>query len=315
MARVVVRHARELGTVRHRVSRELAVRPVRIGERELLDHPALQAVVGALVVARLVGVGCDPPADVDVVAGERLGELATASHRIEIGAAEVPAVGVSEHVRERIPLAELALVPDQVDEVEVGGDRLLRPPAAAGAPDQVEAGVDPAHVVVEVRTAEHRRHDVLVGEPKRRIEPVREDQLLHVPSHRPHSLASVAPAPNGREPHAMNEGTKTGRTSVGVAIAIGAVIGLALGILVSVTTDSRWRRRSGASLGALVGWLVRRDRSRDERADRRRDRADRGPDPLQRPASRCWRSASTTPTCCAGRPTRSWSAFAPAAAA
>jgi len=117
---------------------------------------------------------------VDVV----FGELGAAAHRVEVGAAEVSTVGVAQHIGERVPLAELALVPDEVDEVELGRHGLLRPPPAAGAPDQVEAGVDPAYVIVEVLAAEHAGHDVLVDQSPRRLEHVGDGQLLDVLSHR-----------------------------------------------------------------------------------------------------------------------------------
>jgi len=51
-------------------------------------------------------------------------------------------------------------VPDEVDVVELGADRLGRPGSAAGSTDQVEAGVDASDVVVQVFPGERAGADV-----------------------------------------------------------------------------------------------------------------------------------------------------------
>ena len=59
-------------------------------------------------------------------------------------------VFVGEDEGERLAVAELTLVPDQVDVVEVLGDRFCGPATASGTPDQLEAGVDPGYVVLQI---------------------------------------------------------------------------------------------------------------------------------------------------------------------
>jgi len=53
-------------------------------------------------------------------------------------------------------------VPDLIDVVEVDADRLGRPAAAAGPPDELDAGVDALHVVVVVGAADRPGADVVV---------------------------------------------------------------------------------------------------------------------------------------------------------
>jgi len=67
-------------------------------------------------------------------------------------------------VGERVAVAELAFVPDEVDVVEVLGDQLGRPAPAARPADQLEAGVDASDVIVQVVAGERADADVVVGE-------------------------------------------------------------------------------------------------------------------------------------------------------
>ena len=71
-------------------------------------------------------------------------------------------VGVVDGVGERVAFAELAFVPDQIDEVEFGAHRLRRPTPAPRSMDEFDAGVDPLDVVVEMGAADHLGADVLV---------------------------------------------------------------------------------------------------------------------------------------------------------
>jgi hypothetical protein len=71
-----------------------------------------------VVVAALVGVRRDPPADVDVVDEEPLAQR------------RAPDVG------QRVALAELEFVPDEVNVVVVVGDRLGGPAAASCLVDE-----------------------------------------------------------------------------------------------------------------------------------------------------------------------------------
>ena len=73
-------------------------------------------------------------------------------------------VRVVHGVGERVPVAELGLVPDEVDVVVLLADGPGRPGAPAGPPDEVQAGVDAVHVVVQVGAADRPGADVLVGE-------------------------------------------------------------------------------------------------------------------------------------------------------
>ena len=156
----------------------LAVREVRVHERVVGHDPVRERLVERRVVALPVGLGGHPPAHVDVVAQQVLGERHPPAHRVQVTAAEVPPVVAAHDVRVRVALAELELVPDQVGVVVVGVDRAGRPPAAAGAGDQVDAGVDAADVVVEVYPAQHRRPDVLVRQVAGRHEPGRQGEAL-----------------------------------------------------------------------------------------------------------------------------------------
>lgn len=92
-------------------------------EWEVGDDPVAQRDVELAIVAAVVRVGCDPPAHVDIVL-----------HEILI-----------------------------IDEVELLGDRLRRPTAAAGASNEIEACVDAIDVGGEIGAAECSRHDVLVA--------------------------------------------------------------------------------------------------------------------------------------------------------
>jgi hypothetical protein len=61
---------------------DLGVGVVDAGERECRFDPVLEGGVQHGVVAVLVGVRCDPPADVDVVGEQFLAERGAGSHRV-----------------------------------------------------------------------------------------------------------------------------------------------------------------------------------------------------------------------------------------
>src|SRR5215217_1742127 len=127
---------------------DLGVGVIRRLERELLAEPVAKPAMQLLVVAALVGDGSHPPADVHVVAEEILGQLSAPPHRIEVATAEVTAVAVADGVGEGVSLAELELMPHEVDVVPLLGDRLGRPAAAARSLNQLETRVDAPYVVV-----------------------------------------------------------------------------------------------------------------------------------------------------------------------
>src|SRR5579859_5844738 len=83
-------------------------------------------------------------------------------HRVQVTAAEVVAAGVVHGVGERAAVAKLAFVPDLIDVVEFHADRLGRPVAAPGPPDELDAGVDALHVGVVVGAADRPGADVVV---------------------------------------------------------------------------------------------------------------------------------------------------------
>src|SRR4051812_23811758 len=145
---------------------DLAVRVVRAPERKLRRQPLLEPVEELVVEPALVAVRRHPPADVHVVRHELLGELGAPPHRIEVATAEV-AVRPVDGVGERRAVAELQLVPDEVDEVELLGDGPVGPAPAARPPDQVEAGVDALDVVAQVVTRDGAGLDVVVDQPGR----------------------------------------------------------------------------------------------------------------------------------------------------
>jgi hypothetical protein len=116
------------------------------------------------VVPPSVGVGGHPPAHVDVVAEQLLGERCAPAQRVQVAAAEVLTLGVIRGVGERVALAELAFVPDEVDVVEVLGDRLGRPGPTARSTDQLETGVDASDVVMQVIPGERVGADVVITE-------------------------------------------------------------------------------------------------------------------------------------------------------
>jgi hypothetical protein len=72
------------------------------------------------------------------------------SHRVQVAASEVVAAGVVRVVGERVALAELAFVPDQIDQVEAVADRLCRPATAPGSLDEPNAGIGAPHIVLQV---------------------------------------------------------------------------------------------------------------------------------------------------------------------
>src|SRR6266571_5735953 len=133
-------------------------------EGEGAADPLLQRVVELLVVALLIGGGGDPPADVDVVAQDVGGEWGASSQRGQIGASQVSPAGVVDRVGERTAVAEFTLVPDQVYVVVAGCHRPGGPRAAAGASDDLDAGIDPADVLVEICAADRMRADVVVAQ-------------------------------------------------------------------------------------------------------------------------------------------------------
>jgi hypothetical protein len=91
----------------------------------------------------LVGGWCDPSADVDVVVEELGGQLCAPAERVEVAAAEVVPVRVVDGVGEGVAFSELALVPDEVDEVVLFVDGPGGPAAASRLLDQRDARVDP----------------------------------------------------------------------------------------------------------------------------------------------------------------------------
>src|SRR5258708_37956081 len=79
-------------------------------------------------------------------------------------------------------------MPDQVDEVELLGDLIGRPGAASRPPDDLEARVDPAHVLLQVCARDRSGHDVLEGQSfrellsRRHIEFLDELAVIHLSS-------------------------------------------------------------------------------------------------------------------------------------
>jgi hypothetical protein len=142
-----------------RLARQLPVGVVRSPEGELTAEPGAQRVVHLRVVTSVVGSGRDPPADVDVVVEELLGELGAPAERVEIAATEIPAVPAAEAIPQGRALPELELVPDEVDVVEILGDGLGRPAPAASAVDQLDADVDATDVVGQVGPRDRRRDE------------------------------------------------------------------------------------------------------------------------------------------------------------
>jgi hypothetical protein len=133
------------------------------------------------VVAASVGVRGHPLAHVNVVAEKFLSERPAPAHRIQVAAAAVLPCGVIHGVGERAALAELTLVPDEVDVVEVLGYRLGRPAPAARSTDQLEAGVDASDVVAQVVPGERAGADVVVGEFRGRCPPGGQVEALASP--------------------------------------------------------------------------------------------------------------------------------------
>src|SRR3954462_1954340 len=129
--------------------RNLDVGEVRRDERELRPQPVPQRPVHRLVLATLVRVRSDPPARVDVMPQQLSGQRGTSTDGIQVTATDVLPAGAVRGVGERLTLAELALVPDEIDKVELLRDRLARPWTAAGPADEVEAGIDAVYVVGE----------------------------------------------------------------------------------------------------------------------------------------------------------------------
>src|SRR4051794_30383482 len=141
----------------HHLRRDLRIVVVGRLERKFLGKPMAQRAVELFVVPAPVGVRGHPPADVDVEARELFGQRFASSHWVEVRASEISALGVVDGVCERVALAELELVPDQVDEVELLGDGFAWPFPAASAPDQLNAGVDPSYVVMQVLARDYPR--------------------------------------------------------------------------------------------------------------------------------------------------------------
>src|SRR6266566_816474 len=94
---------------------------------------------------------------------------------------EVGAVRLAEWVVRDDPVLErgvqlgvvAALVPDEIDEVELLVDGFSRPAAAARPQDQLDAGVGAANIVAQVLARDCRRHEVVVRESRRWAEPER----------------------------------------------------------------------------------------------------------------------------------------------
>jgi hypothetical protein len=91
------------------------------------------------------------------------------------------ACSVTDGVGERVALAELTLVPDEVDVVEVPGYRLGRPGPAARPADQLEAGVDALDVVAQAVSGERAGADVVVGEFRGRCPPAGQVEAFDEP--------------------------------------------------------------------------------------------------------------------------------------
>ncbi|KAK7920918.1 hypothetical protein PG985_008940 [Apiospora marii] len=104
-------------------------------------------------MAARIRVARHPPADIHVVGGELgLHQRRAGAHGVEVEAADVGAVagGIVHDVGEAVEIAELALVPGQVQQVELLGQLLLRPRAAPCLVDQAAAGVDGCQVLSDV---------------------------------------------------------------------------------------------------------------------------------------------------------------------
>src|SRR5882757_11065094 len=111
-------------------ARNPRVRIERLRERVHAGHPLLQRHVELFVVAAPVSVGSHPPTDVDVIRRELGGQRGAPAHRGQVTAPEVTAGGVIHRVGERVAVAELDLVPDEVGIVVLDRDRSSRPWAA-----------------------------------------------------------------------------------------------------------------------------------------------------------------------------------------
>jgi len=99
-------------------------------------------------------------------------------------ASEVLAAEVVHGVGERVAFAELKFVPDQMDVVEVGADRLCRR-HRPGPPDELDAGVDALNIVVQVGAADRPGADVVVFQlggwhpPGRQVEALDQAVVVH----------------------------------------------------------------------------------------------------------------------------------------
>ena len=106
----------------------------------------------------------DPSAHVHVVCEQFVGGLGPAPHRVEVAAPEIPADRVADGMGRGVALAELELAPDEADAGAVLVDRPGRPSPAPRPPGQLDACVDAADIVPEVRPTRRTGADVTVRE-------------------------------------------------------------------------------------------------------------------------------------------------------
>src|SRR5947209_5460137 len=95
-------------------ARDLGVREKRRPEWKLAREPDAKRAVELLIAAGLEGVGCDPPADVDVEGHQLERQRGTRAHRVEVAAADVLGLVPVHGIRKRAAFAELQLVPNQI---------------------------------------------------------------------------------------------------------------------------------------------------------------------------------------------------------
>jgi hypothetical protein len=77
-----------------------------------------------------------------------------------------------------VAISKLEFVPDKVDEVDFLGDRLGWPGPPTGAGDQLEAGVDAAHVIRQVGAGDRACLEVLEVQPRRCCKSLGDNELL-----------------------------------------------------------------------------------------------------------------------------------------
>ncbi|KAK8039005.1 hypothetical protein PG993_007416 [Apiospora rasikravindrae] len=125
-------------------------------------------------MSALVRVARNPPAGIHIV-GHEVGrqQRRAGAHGVEVEAANVGAVarGVVHDVGEAVVVPELALVPGQIQEVELLGQLLLGPRAAPRPADDLAAGVDSRQVFSDVFPFQGCGHQGLVLKPGGWLEP------------------------------------------------------------------------------------------------------------------------------------------------